>query len=243
MLDESTDMNLPDPLSFRPNPSAILYDPQVQSSRPRRTGDAYSKDNDGESISNGVYRPPKVAAVPYNEPKSKDRRTDRRAPALLSEFAMTMDGAPMLETTSGLSTRPVQASRHTNSASAKRAAELDRINRFEEENMTRLVTTKREAKRRKEDEAGLALGYGVGGANRNRGRKQNGLEAELEGVLGDRGSRGLWEGVGSKLGKRDGVLERGDKMSGESRAPPRKKARFARDVSSGRSGGSKRTRA
>ena len=98
--------------------------------------------------------------------------------------------------------------------------------------MTRLVTTKREAKRRREDEAALALGYGVGGPSRSYGRKQNGLEAEFEGVLGDRGSRGLWEGVGAKLGKRDGVMDRGSKPIGSVVLPKSRRPRFEKDVRS-----------
>jgi len=178
-----------------------------------------------------VYRPPRVAAVPYLEPTKQ--RKERRAPALLSEFASTLEGAPGMETTSGLSTMPVRADRHSNSASAKRAAELKRINEFEEENMTRLVTTKREAKRRREDEAALALGYGVGGTGRSRGNRQNGLEAELEGVLGERRSGGVWDGVGAKLGARDGMFERGKKGVAAASAGRAKKARFEKDVQRG----------
>ena len=181
-----------------------------------------------EEATSDVYRPPRIAAMPYNEP-STSRRTDRRAPALLSEFASTLQGAPGMETTSGLSTIPVRTDRHTNSASAKRAAELKRINEFEEENMTRLVTTKREAKRRREDEAALALGYGVGGTGRARGNRQNGLEAELEGVLGERRSGGIWKGVGSKLGAREGMFERGKKASADVTRKA-KKGRFEKDV-------------
>jgi U3 small nucleolar ribonucleoprotein protein LCP5 len=200
-----------DPLSFRPNASALLA-----------TGDRVKV---RETDSEAVYRPPRVAAVPYSEGKSQ--RTDRRAPALLSEFATTMDGAPVLETTSGLSTRPVQTDRHTNSKSAKRAAELKRINDFEEENMTRLVTTKREGKRRREDEQALAMGYGIG-TGRARGSRQNGLEAELEGVLGDRRAKGLWEGVSSKLGTREGLLQRGRGATIPESRP--QKAKFERAV-------------
>ncbi|ORY22971.1 hypothetical protein BCR39DRAFT_550295 [Naematelia encephala] len=163
-----------DPLSFRPNPKTMV------------TGNAVNRSSES------VYRPPRVAAVPF-DPK---QRKERRAPALLSEFAATVDGLPIVESSSGLSTRPT--SRHTNSVSAKRASELHRMNEFEEENFTRLVTTKREAKRRREDEEALALGYGVGG--KGRARRQNGLEAELEGVLGERGS-GAWDGVSKSLGR------------------------------------------
>lgn len=94
--------------------------------------------------------------------------------------------------------------------------------------MTRLVTTKREAKRRREDEEALALGYGVGGSGRSRGRRQNGLEAELEGVLGDRGSKGVWDGVRGT--KRSSLLDRGKGASSSAVHKP-KKAKFERDLS------------
>lgn len=166
-----------------------------------------------------MYQPPRMAAVSY-EPERK--RKERRAPALLSEFATTLDGAPVLESTSGLSVRPI--SKHTNSTSAKRAAELKRMDDFEEENMTRLVTTKREAKRRREDEEALALGYGVGGKGRS--RRQNGLEAELEGVLG--GNSSVWDSVSSK---RASLLDRGSSgVAGASTRAPKKKARFEKAV-------------
>lgn len=141
-----------------------------------------------------------------------------------------MDGAPVLESSSGLSNRIVQQDRQGNSLSSKRAAELERMNRFEEENMTRLVTTKREDKRRREDEAALALGYGVGGSGRNKGTRQNGLEAELEGVLGERRSKGLWDGVRKDLGAREGLMERSKKRGSEPAPVKAKKARFEKDV-------------
>ncbi|GFZ44704.1 hypothetical protein JCM24511_02428 [Saitozyma sp. JCM 24511] len=217
-----------DPLAFRPNMSAIA---SMGISEPERLADESDR---AESSAGAVYRPPRVAAVPYREADDKVRRKARRAPALLSEFAATMDGAPLLESTSGLSTRPVQVNRHSNSISAKRAAELQRMNEFEEENMTRLVTTKREAKRRREDEEALALGYGVGGSARGRARRQNGLEAELEGVLGARGSRGVWDNVSQSMGRRADLLERGkasqrERASGGD-ATRAKKARFDKDI-------------
>jgi len=163
------------------------------------------------------------------------KRADRRAPALLSEFADSLTSAPGLESTSGLSVRPVVASDNlrSNSTSAKRMAELQRMTEFEEENMTRLVMRKRDSKRREEDENALLMGYGVGGEQRSRSRRQGGFEAELEGVLGDRGnSKGMWDSVGQGLGKRDSMLERSRKRTGEdvggSSGP--KKRRFEKSV-------------
>ncbi|WVQ93934.1 hypothetical protein IAU59_001012 [Kwoniella sp. CBS 9459] len=216
-----------DPLSFRPNPSAIVSAREPSSKVAKRLA-AVDAGSDGQAEgSNEIYRPPRVAAVPYLDSARGDpKQRTRQAPALLSEFAASLDATPMLESTSGLSTRPV-SNRATNSVSAKRAAELKRINDFEEENMTRLVTSKRESKRRREDEAALAMGFGVGPSRGRRGR--NGLEAELEGVLGDRGSKGVWDGV-SSLGKRGDVLERGKKRISDDGERRKKGKTFERDL-------------
>jgi U3 small nucleolar ribonucleoprotein protein LCP5 len=74
------------------------------------------------------------------------------------------------------------------------------------------------------------LGYGVGGTGRNKGTRQNGLEAELEGVLGERRSKGLWEGVRKDLGAREGLMERSKKRGSEPAPLKAKKARFEKDV-------------
>lgn len=206
-----------DPLSFRPNPKAMVNEARAEA----------KKKTEEDDNADGVYRPPRVAAVPYKE--EGRGRTERRAPALLSEFAQGLDGAPAIQTTSGLSTRPVLAGAHTNSYSAKRAEELKRIAEWEEDNMTRLVTTKREGKRRREDEEALALGFGVGGSGRGRARRQNGLEAELEGVLGDRGSKGVWDGA-NKLGARESMASRGKDIAATDRKSGPKKARFEKDI-------------
>lgn len=242
-----------DPLSFKPNPMALMQSSKkgkqaeveeakatARRAKNSRRSPSVSDDGGDGGAGDGIYRAPKMAAVPYVESRTS-RRTDRRAPALLSEFASSLTSAPLLESTSGLAVRPVVTSGgdalHTNSKSAKRMAELQRMNEFEEENMTRLVMTKRELKKREEDEAALNMGYGVGGPSRSRSRRQGGFEAEMEGVLGDRGGKSLWDGVGKGLGKRDGILERsrkrtstGDGMDGG--FTKRKKGKFEHAVKS-----------
>lgn len=214
-----------DMLAFRPNAAAMLANARSEAAEVAKPRKSKADDGSDEEGDGGVYKPPRVAAMPYNEEGEK-RVRERRAPALLSEFAQSLAGAPAVQTTSGLSTRPVQAGAHTNSASARRAAELKRIAEFEEENMTRLVTSKREAKRRREDEEALALGFGVGGA---RNRRRNGLEAELEGVLGDGGSS-AWDGAGTKFGTREGITKRAKTAGGKERNGKAKKSRFDKDV-------------
>jgi U3 small nucleolar ribonucleoprotein protein LCP5 len=217
----------------------------LASARKERAPSAAASTDEEAGPSSGVYRPPRVAAVPYSESSraAGKRRTERKAPALLSEFASQMDSAPALESTSGLATRPAAALGHTNSVSSTRAKELARMTEFEEENMTRLVTTKAEARRRIEDEESLALGFGVGGGKRSRQRRQGGLEAEMEGVLGDRGGRDMWDGVGRGLGKREGLLERSRKRGvergdeGFGSEGPAKKGKFQKDLKRAKKGG------
>lgn len=88
--------------------------------------------------------------------------------------------------------------KYFNFVSVKCVVELKRIDEFEEENMIWLVISKREVKRRRDDEVVLVMGFGVGLSRGRRGR--NGLEVELEGVFGDRGDKGVWDGVLGKFG-------------------------------------------
>lgn len=55
---------LVDPLAFRPNPSALMMD--------SRGSDSGGSDSEGEKAGkSGVYRPPRVAAMPYTEAAPK----------------------------------------------------------------------------------------------------------------------------------------------------------------------------
>ena len=109
--------------------------------------------------------------MPYIEKKDKSKR---RAPVPTGLAALAhLDGSiPHLESTSGLGSMPSMAS--------SRARELARMNEFEEENMTRLVMTKKDSRRRARDEEDVALG----GTGVSRGRRRGGgLEDEFGDVL------------------------------------------------------------
>ena len=153
-----------DPLSFRPNPENL--ENKVDSEPDSDTEDVAANEN-----GRGIYRPPKLAPVPYIEKKDKSKR---RAPVPTGLAALAhLDGSiPYVESTSGLGSMPSMAS--------SRARELARMNEFEEENMSRLVMTKREARRRARDEEDVALG----GSGISRGRRRGGgLEDEFGDVL------------------------------------------------------------
>jgi U3 small nucleolar ribonucleoprotein protein LCP5 len=153
-----------DPLSFRPNPENLV-----------NKAESESEDNEEEGAANehggGIYRPPKLAPMPYIEKKDKSKRRPP-VPTGLAALSHLDVSIPHVESTSGLGSMPSMAS--------SRARELARMNEFEEENMSRLVMTKKEARRRARDEEDVALG----GTGVSRGRRRGGgLEDEFRDVL------------------------------------------------------------
>ncbi|KAH9999105.1 hypothetical protein BJV77DRAFT_1064576 [Russula vinacea] len=146
-VDEPTDDKvINDPLAFRPNPEALMGG--VSDEDDDRGADAVSQD--------GIYRPPKLAPMPYVEPTSKEARARRPPPAphALASLAYLDPSRPFVESATGLGIVP--------SMQSTRARELQRMEEFEEENMTRLVLKKKDERRRKKDEEDIALG-GAGG--------------------------------------------------------------------------------
>ena len=149
----------------------------------------------------GVYRPPRLAPVPYTGDDRKGKKA-RKAPAgnaLVRDMATTMANSsnPYIESTSGLSITP--------SLQSRKASKLKDIERYEEENFTRLFMTKKDAKRRRLDEEDIALG-GTGsredlmaGSKGVRGQKSHGLENEFDDLLGSIGKK-------RKTGAADGCV-------------------------------------
>ncbi|PAV23310.1 protein related to LCP5-U3 small nucleolar ribonucleo involved in maturation of 18S rRNA [Pyrrhoderma noxium] len=162
-----------DPLAFRPNPQNLMNQNSESSE-----SEIDSDDDTQDKANDGIYRPPKLAPMPYNEETSRSKK-ERRKPvtSALSQISM---GAynPYVETTTGLGGTPSLAS--------SRARELARMTEYEEENFTRLVMKKKDEKRRRRDEEDLALG-GTGAAltagPRGRGQRGVGLEDEFADVF------------------------------------------------------------
>ena len=145
------------------------------------------EDDEGGEANKGVYRPPKLAPMPYTERRTKSMRK-AAVPAGLASLAHLDGYNPHTESTSGLGA--------TASMASARAKELARMREFEEENMTRLVMTKKEATRRARDEADIALG----GTGVLKGRRIGvGFEDEFHDVL-----RAVDRGRGSKATVDDG---------------------------------------
>lgn len=159
-----------DPLVFRPNLQNLMEPPSA--SEDNSTDDEDAQDDERR---NGIYRPPKIAPMPYNEePREKKKR---QAP-IANGLAELTPYEPHVESTSGLGSMP--------SLQSSRAKELQRITEFEEENFTRLIMKKKDAKRRRQDEADIALGGTGAGLDSAPGRRRGagvGLESEFADIL------------------------------------------------------------
>lgn len=179
----------------------------------------------------GIYRPPRLAPVPYVE-KSKNKERQNRAPIPSALANLAADPSqPFVESTSGLGGAPSLAS--------GRAQYLKRLKDFEEDNFTRVIMKKSDAKRRARDEEDLALGGDLGGGSGHKARRGAGsLNDEFSEVLrsvsrvtGDRGQGDGYEEL-RKRGKKMDVLERSrtgskkrDASGDESQEPQRMKKR------------------
>ncbi len=193
-------------------------------------------DENGKGGGDGIYRPPKLAPMPYTEPR-KGKNRDRREPlpSALKSLAQMDLSTPHMESTSGLGSTPALTSR--------RAKELKRMTEFEEENMMRLVMKKKEAKRRNLDEADIALGGIRSGTGRS--GRGGGLGDEFGDILRSvgRSRRGAvgdgYEELRQK-GKKANVLSRSRERRSETVSDvdegsrPRKKSRFEQAVKTAR---------
>ncbi|KAJ4475771.1 hypothetical protein J3R30DRAFT_3658774 [Lentinula aciculospora] len=240
---EKLDANdvLNDPLAFRPNPQNLL-DANEDDDNDNNTSHAYR--GNGDNSTDGIYRPPRVAPMPYVPQTSAKMKRQQRAPipTSLASVLHTDGSTPHVESTSGLGNTP--SLNHTSS----RAKYLKHLTEFEEEQFGRVMMGKKEAKRRARDEETLALGGGLSGLGEEgkgggrRRRTAGGWEDEFGDVLRDVG-RGSGRSLGSdgydelrQEGKRSGFLERSrvnskrnadsvDNVDGEM-PPKRKKSRF-----------------
>ncbi|MCO5585266.1 hypothetical protein L7F22_039199 [Adiantum nelumboides] len=183
-----------DPLSFRPNLAALSSGTDSQPSGK----DARSNRDRGD----GIYRPPRMAPVVYNPESTKTtshkgtkERVAPRNAALLSDLSASMSANPY-ETSSG----GVGVGGGIGASSSSRAKALARMQEYEEDNFTRLIMSKRDAKRRRRDEEDVALG-GAGRGDK-RGRVGAGLEEEFGDLLRNR------NGDDYKSAKRSSALQR-----------------------------------
>lgn len=199
-----------DPLAFKPNPQNLVDNDN--SDEPD-----HDPDEDKNANSDAIYRPPHLAPVPYVEKSSKGRPERLPVPSALA-LLQEDPSRPHVETTSGLGGMP--------SLHSGRAKYLKRVTEYEEENFTRLMMKKTDAKRRARDEADLALGADLADTNPGRRRQRaGGLEDEFGDIFRSvhRGNNQLGQGDGydelRKKGKKQNILLR----SRDQEAPGRKR--------------------
>ncbi len=184
-----------DDLAFRPNPSAFMQDKARALSKPSKSNDHRSRsnrdsDSDSDSDDQGgktaVYRPPKLVPMSYDP----DARSNKKDPRFADKpSSITRNSALLSDLTASMSANPYEASsggvgvggrgRLASNTSA-RAKALARMDEFEEENFTRLVMSKKDARKRRRDEADVALG-GAGLSSGRDGRRRigGGMEKSL----------------------------------------------------------------
>ncbi|GAA5875261.1 hypothetical protein JCM8547_006882 [Rhodosporidiobolus lusitaniae] len=162
---------LNDPLAFRPNPSALMLD--------RDASDG--EDEEERAERSGVYRPPRVAAMPYMEAPAKGKKDKNKRPQpshLLGDMALGMSSStPYGESTTGLSVS------HDPAMQSGTARHLKRVEQYEMDNFHRIRTNKKEAKKRRAEEEEVAFG-GLG-AGKGGKRRLGGFGAEFDDLLGD----------------------------------------------------------
>ncbi|KAI6036928.1 hypothetical protein PISMIDRAFT_685745 [Pisolithus microcarpus 441] len=221
IADESPKAVTEDPLAFRPNPQNLVNNEQLDG--------GLGEDTDEKAQEDGVYRPPKLAPMPYVETTSDKRSKRQPVPKTLSSLIHQDPSRPHVESTSGLSFTPALAS--------DRAREIQQMTEFEEDNFTRLVMKRKDARRRKRDEEDLALGGSGMSKGRRRGR---GLEDEFEDILrsvgrtktgsiGDGYEELRQKGKKSDALSRSRTRTRDDDESDGREAPQAKRTRFERE--------------
>ncbi|CDR87438.1 related to LCP5-U3 small nucleolar ribonucleoprotein involved in maturation of 18S rRNA [Sporisorium scitamineum] len=202
--DEDADDASDDDLAFRPNPSAFMQDKARTlaksssksngASRRKSSGRDSSFDSESDEEDGGktaVYRPPKLVPMSYDP----DARTNKKDPRFASDksSSITRNSALLSDLTAGMSSNPYEASSggvgvggrgKLASNTSSRAKALARMEEFEEENFTRLVMSKKDARKRRRDEADVALG-GAGLSSGCDGRRRigGGMEEEFGDLL------------------------------------------------------------
>ncbi|GAA5895178.1 small subunit rRNA maturation protein LCP5 [Sporobolomyces salmoneus] len=166
---------LNDPLAFRPNPSNLVLD--------RTASEDEDNGDDRDEDRSGVYRPPRLAAMPYVEAPLKGKKSKKRdTPShLVHDMSAGLSSStPYGETTTGLSVS------HDPSLQSGTARHLKRVEDYEMDHFTRMRMSKKDAKRRRAEEEEVAFG-GLG-AGKGGKRRLGGFGAEFDDLLGgDRG--------------------------------------------------------
>ncbi|KAL1929516.1 hypothetical protein VTP01DRAFT_1654 [Rhizomucor pusillus] len=132
-----------DPLAFKPNPSNLL-------ARDDQEEDEEDEDEDTTTKKTGVYRPPKLAPVVYNEKSEKLSKREKDEERMRERSSRSR---VMQDLMAEMQDAPEEADVHGGVHEESGAGDsLDRFikekDRYEEDNYVRLVTTRKEKRRR-----------------------------------------------------------------------------------------------
>lgn len=221
-------------MSFRPNPSALVKPSARDGSPSHSSDDDQPEASTSGGTSGALYRPPRLAAVPYSDlPKSARAKGKQAAKdagktsTLLKDYALSAISAlPHQESVSGLPSlsSSARAARGKQSLAQEQEA-------YEESSFVRLPLKKAELKRREREERDDA--YGIGG----------GSITGWDDVLGGLSSVGGYGSGRAAGGERESAWDRRKRGADEgagARPAKAKKGRFERDVGkAARRGGKK----
>lgn len=136
-IDEKEDQ---EGLNFKPNPAALLQrtnKPQTSSSENLETEDLGGDVNDDKS-SKEKYKPPKIAAMSLTDPDKETKSRKKRNLQSMDEYLQDISEAPTME-------KSIGSTIINNGRDVKSKKQLEKeaeIQRYEEENFTRLPATK-----------------------------------------------------------------------------------------------------
>ena len=174
--------------------------------------------------------------MPYNEVEDSKKKKRTRAPAALTALEYQALGDPFMESTSGLG----GAGKGAMAATSARSRELARMAEYEESHMTRLVMSKKDAKRRRQDEENLALGGSALGTQYGRGRARGAGFADEFGDLlrareGRSNHRDDYDELRARSQKktafeRSKAREMPDNIQGDGDERPRKRTKFHQEL-------------
>ncbi|GAA5957221.1 hypothetical protein JCM3765_000395 [Sporobolomyces pararoseus] len=225
---------LNDPLAFRPNPSNLVLD---RTASEDEQDDVEDGDNGDRS---GVYRPPRLAAMPYIEAPLKGKKSKKREQPshLVQDMSAGLSSStPYGETTTGLSVSQDPA------LQSGTARHLKRVEEYEMDHFTRMRMSKKDAKRRRAEEEEVAFG-GLG-AGKGGKRRLGGFGAEFDDLLGgdQKGDRKRTQAYDQMRGMKKPKLERKERdydgvgssgLTGSSSGGKRTKNKFDKAVSRSR---------
>ncbi|KDE08588.1 hypothetical protein MVLG_01052 [Microbotryum lychnidis-dioicae p1A1 Lamole] len=184
-VDDEEMMN--DPLAFKPNISNLVLDRTVSEDEDDQEERAYGgamMNDDSGSRPGGIYRPPRVAAVPYTEAPAKEHNSGKKAAkrATASHLVTDMSTGLSASTPYGESTTGLSASADPTLTSGT-ARHLKQVEQYEMDHFTRMRMSKKDAKKRRAEEEEVAFG-GLG-AGRGGKRRLGGYGAEFDDLLGE----------------------------------------------------------